>query len=221
MFDVLPVECVCEMLTHSLSKKPTSSNAQKREQDFQKCRNLATRLSDSVTLDSSESGNVSKIVEFFGDRLGAKSCAERETARTALEIFFDPRRIDAALSALWGLENPAVVEESESAGRPNILPKTKHGVSIEHLLRTRANSWDPFRNFDKPAAKVSYVDKFQWLLRDVAQFMPSSVGLITSLKINLSLDRDSISIAGVFIFFTDISHYVSVYCTVSVDLQKF
>ena len=106
MFEVLPVECVCEMLSNSLLKSSTTS--ERGEADFQKCRHLASRLSESVAAEGADINNILKTLNFFGSKLGAETAAEREIARTALEIMFDPTRIESAISSLWGMEKPEV-----------------------------------------------------------------------------------------------------------------
>ncbi|OQV15849.1 Integrator complex subunit 1 [Hypsibius exemplaris] len=216
MFDVLPVECVCEMLSNSLMKTPTGT-AEKREQDLQKCRNLAIRLSDSVRGDSSDLQNVQKTLDFFCDRLRAPTAADREIARTGLEIVFDPNRIE---SAIWG--TTAVTDQSQCLPetRPEILPQSKHGISIEHLLaRTRPNAWCPDFIVEKPCKAVSYTEKYGWLLADVASRGPHFPALKDSLCLQISkaltVESDALTVCAYIEF---LATYLTASCFPQSDI---
>ncbi|GAU90118.1 hypothetical protein RvY_02583 [Ramazzottius varieornatus] len=204
MFEVLPVECVCEMLSNSLLKSSTTS--ERGEADFQKCRHLASRLSESVSAEGADVNNILKTLNFFGGKLGAETAAEREIARTALEIMFDPSRIESAISSLWGMEKAEVTEGSGFVW-PADLPKTKQGLDLEAILasvKPQLTSWmlDPM--FATPKKPLTYSEKFHWLLTDIpnrsAHFTAMKDQLCFQLTQALAIECDVHPVAAYFDF---------------------
>ncbi|XP_055341528.1 integrator complex subunit 1-like isoform X2 [Paramacrobiotus metropolitanus] len=166
MFDVLPVECVCEMLSNSLLKKPMGA-ADKRDQDFRKCCNLALRLSDSIIGANVDYSNATKTVNFFSDRLASETALERDNAKVALEIFFDPDKIESALANLWGLSDSETVSEGSSE-RIIPEPRVRQGISIEAaLMKVSPDAWCPPSVTMPKETRMSYMEKFKWLLTDI------------------------------------------------------
>ena len=167
------------------------ATAEKKDQDLQKCRNLAIRLSDSVRGDGSDLVNVRKTLDFFCDRLRAPTVADRDIALTGLEIVFDPSRIE---SAIWGADQappPTPTGTGVQDFRSELLPKSKHGISIDHLLmRIKPNAWCPDFIVDQPCKPVSYMEKYGWLLTpDLASLSPHFPVMIGFFSIFRTADR--------------------------------
>lgn len=154
MFDILPVECVCEMLSNSLLKKPSGS-ADQRGQDFSKCCSLALRLSDSIIGKDADVNNVMKTLNFFSDRLCSETVLERNIAKVALEIFFDPEKIDSSLANLWG---------SAKSESPVPEHRTRRGSSAAAEV---PDAHEP--EVTKVSSRSPYWGKFKWLLVDAEE----------------------------------------------------